>query len=132
MGLEARAVERDERIALERELRAGERHFECRGVTVVADQGIGKPMRHRIHHASGHDGEMLHARSAKVLHRRQQASTQYADRHRFASRSKSLAEIGSKTMRSPACSNVGGSRPGSNSAIGVRPMRFQPPGVAKG
>ena len=63
-----------------------------------------------------------------VLHRGEQ--TRSHDPQAHFSFSNSFLEIAKKRTRSPGANRLAGSRAGSNTVSGVRPMMFQPPGVS--
>lgn len=136
LGREARAVQCEERVAAEHQLGARQGDLERGGVGAIADQRVRDAMRDRVHRAAGDDAKMRKPGPPQVLDRGEHAWPQHSETHRkrclCAMRSKSAAEIGLKETASPASSRLGGSRSGSNSASDVRPITFQPPGVANG
>ncbi len=86
LRLEARAVQRDEHVPLECELRAREGDLERRLVAVVAHERVRHDVRYAVHRAAGHDGEVLHAGTAEVLDAREHARAQHAYRHQAPAR----------------------------------------------
>ena len=66
--------------------------------------------------------------AAAILHRRQQSRPDDPQAH--FSFSNSTREMAMKRTRSPGANRLGGSRAGSNTFSGVRPMMLQPPGVS--
>src|SRR5262249_44764198 len=121
-------------VAREKEYRAGERDLEGRGVVAVAHERVRDPVGHRVDRAAWTDPEMLPARATQVLHRRKRGRPQDTQAHPetgWAARSSKAARgMGTNATVSPGARRLARSRVGSNSASGVRPIRFQPPGVA--
>src|SRR5205085_9032344 len=83
--------------------------------------GVGNAQSKEIHGAALWNTGRTRVRSAEILHR--QVGRRSRDRNH---------RTGSKRTESPAASNAGGSRAGSNITMLVVPMMCQPPGVSSG
>ena len=136
LGREAGAVEGDQRVAAECQVGARQSHLDRGRYGLVADQRIRDPVRDRVHRPAGNDAEMLQSGPPEVLDGSERPRAQHAEAHDAgrarAMRSNSVRVTGTNTTASPGSSRLAGSRTGSKSASGVRPITFQPPGVAKG
>ncbi len=130
-AVELGAAQRDQRVLLERELRADHGQLQRRLVARVAHQRVGERQGHRIHGAARAQAEVLQAVAAVVLQRAEQAGTQDADAHPRISWNSSL-DTARKRTRSPEPNRLGSRRAASNTVSGVRPITFQPPEMAYG
>src|SRR6185437_344917 len=129
--LEIGTAQRNERGFFEGERRPDQRRFDRGERIVVADEQIRDAQRDAIHRAAGGNAFALVRRPAEILNRGEQPGADDPNAHAGQSR-KSAAVIARKRTRSPVARSVAGWRAMSNTASGVRPIRFQPPGETSG
>src|SRR5262245_11238989 len=96
----------------------------------------------RIHRAAGRDPKFAPAESSEILDGRAESRLQHLQgcrAHPFLPGPSSAAEIGTNLTRSPGCKRKTPAVPApgfhmlqSKSFTEVRPIRFQPPGPARG
>ena len=103
-------------------------------VARVADERVREPRGDVVHRAGMTDAESGDAVAAAVLHAGQKSGFDDEDHAEFFvdNASNSSWPIARNRTRSPGATRFGGVRERSNSASGVRPIRFQPPGSVCG
>ena len=102
--------------------RPDQRHLESRLALVVARQETGHGAAPGIGGSRHGHPEVGPAWPAGVLDGRQQAAIEDVEDHR----------AGTKRTAAPGLSSAGSVRAGSKRTVSVRPIRFQPPGIAWG
>ena len=128
------ASDRNDRGALKLQHRPAQRDLESGRGNVIANQGIGERACWSIHGAAATDAEPRQTLPPSILHRGQQTRLQHLHIHRRMSGhvANSAASMRRKRTRSPGASRHGDSADASNKRCGVRPIRCQPPGKARG
>src|SRR5262249_42507158 len=132
LAVELGAAQGDERAPHEFELGPDDRDLQRRLARRVADQRIGERERYRVHGAARAEAPGLVAVAAQILHRGEEARPVDAQAHRWASFANASRSMGRNFTRSPVANRLGSWRAASNTASGVRPMTFQPPGISYG
>jgi hypothetical protein len=109
-------------VAVVAKRRAIQSRLETGGPVGIADGAVRRDHRERIERAARRHPEASHVPSSEVLDRGPRSCPLDAQApHR-----------GTSWTRSPVANRQGGEEPGSKKPSSVRPIRFQPPGLADG